>query len=67
MKSQNKLLMLRKKSGMTQTDAAVAIGVSLGGYRLWESGGGRPTYENRKKISELFKIPIDNIFTDLVG
>ncbi len=57
----NKLLELRQNKKMTQTDVATAVGVSLGGYRLWESGGGKPTYENRKKLAALFDISMDEV------
>lgn len=55
------LIELRKQKKMTQTDVATAVGVSLGGYRLWESGGGKPAYENRKKLAALFNIKMDEI------
>lgn len=47
---------LRKAKGMTQTDVAKKIGVSLAGYRLWELGVGKPNRENYEKLKELFNI-----------
>ncbi|NCB47727.1 XRE family transcriptional regulator [bacterium] len=47
---------LRKAKGMTQTDVAKKIGVSLAGYRLWELGVGKPNRENYEKLKELFYI-----------
>ena len=47
---------LRKAKGMTQTDVAKKIGVSLAGYRLWELGVGKPNRENYEKLKELFDI-----------
>lgn len=45
---------LRKAKGMTQTDVAKEIGVSLAGYRLWELGVGEPNRKNYEKLKELF-------------
>lgn len=47
---------LRKAKGMTQTDVAKKIGVSLAGYRLWELGVGEPNRKNYEKLKELFDI-----------
>lgn len=40
----------RLRKAMTQIETARAIGVSLSGYRLWESGAGSPTEENLSKF-----------------
>jgi repressor LexA len=45
---------LRKAKGMTQTDVAKEIGVSLAGYRLWELGVGKPNRENYEELKKLF-------------
>ena len=42
----NNLKEVRVKRGMTQVQVAVQVGVSLGAYRLWESGAGKPIAEN---------------------
>jgi len=45
---------LREAKGMTQVQAAIAVGVSVAAYRLWESGGGKPNRENYEKLLEVF-------------
>lgn len=42
----------RSEKAMTQTEVARTIGVSLSGYRTWESGAGRPNPENLKKLEK---------------
>lgn len=44
---------LRKKKGLSQIEVAAAVGVSLGAYRLWELGGGKPTPENLEKLKKV--------------
>lgn len=39
---------------MTQIDAAIAIGVSLSSYRMWELGVTKPKEENMQKLIEVF-------------
>ena len=41
---------LRTNNQLTQIDVAVAVGVSVAAYRLWEAGGGNPTAENAVKL-----------------
>ena len=45
---------LRFSKKMTQTDVALACGVSLTAYQLWEKGVNKPNDENRKKLEKLF-------------
>ena len=40
----------RAKKEMTQIDVARAVGVSLAGYRLWETGAGKPATSNLEKL-----------------
>ena len=40
----------REAKGLTQIEAAIAIGVSVASYRLWEQGGGSPKPENKSKL-----------------
>lgn len=44
---------LRKQAGMTQTEVAVAVGVSLTAYQLWERGASTPKDENLQKLKEV--------------
>jgi transcriptional regulator with XRE-family HTH domain len=46
----------REKADMTQIEVANAVGVSVGAYRLWEQGGGKPSDKNREKIEKVFHI-----------
>ena len=47
------LKQLRKEKGMTQTEVAVAVGVSLTSYQLWERGAMKPNPENKKKLDKV--------------
>jgi transcriptional regulator with XRE-family HTH domain len=47
----------RSKLGLTQTQVALKVGVSVPAYRLWESGGTKPNQENAKKLESVLKIP----------
>jgi len=49
----NEIKTKRKEKKMTQTEVALKIGVSLGAYRLWETGGGKPNSENLKKLKKI--------------
>jgi DNA-binding transcriptional regulator YiaG len=44
---------LRKAKGLTQIEVAIAVGVSVPAYRLWEAGGTKPAAENEKKLKEV--------------
>ena len=44
---------LRKRKGLTQTDVAVKVGVSLTSYQLWERGGMKPNKENQEKLEKV--------------
>jgi transcriptional regulator with XRE-family HTH domain len=41
---------------LTQTDVAIAVGVSLVTYQLWERGVTTPTPENQKKLDKILRI-----------
>jgi len=47
----------REYYNMTQSDAALAIGVDIGRYCNWEDGTESPTYAKLRKISEVFHKP----------
>jgi len=47
---------IRIAKGMTQTQVAAAVGVSLTAYLLWERGVGKPNEENRKKLYQVLGI-----------
>lgn len=46
----SKLKELREAKGLTQTELAHKVGVSLAGYRLWETLGGQPGRANYEKL-----------------
>ena len=46
----------RARMGLTQIQAAIAIGVSYPAYRLWEMGGTKPSSENEKKLRRALEI-----------
>jgi transcriptional regulator with XRE-family HTH domain len=48
---------------MTQIEAAIACGVSLAGYIMWEKGVGKPAKERREKVIEVMGLP-ENYFDD---
>ena len=48
-----KIKELRLAKGMTQTDVAMAVGVSLTAYRLWEIGAMKPSPENLVKLAQV--------------
>jgi len=45
-----KLREVRENLELTQVDVAIAVGVSLASYRMWEKGVTKPTDENRIKL-----------------
>lgn len=53
---------LRELKGMHQTDVADRLGISLHSYSNKETGKREFTLEEAKKISELFGLPVDDIF-----
>ena len=50
----------RQELGLTQIDVAVAVGVSAGGYRLWEAGGMKPSPENEMKLRQVLQLGGNN-------
>lgn len=52
----NKIKSRRKELGMTQIEIALAVGVSLTSYQLWERGVMYPKEKNEKKLLKVLKI-----------
>jgi len=46
----------RLELGLTQSQLAVMVGVSLTTIQLWERGTSKPTEENQKKLDGIFKV-----------
>lgn len=47
---------LRKTKNASQVDVAVAVGVSLMSYQLWERGVTKPKPENVKGLEDFFGV-----------
>lgn len=46
----------RKSLELTQIEVAIAVGVSAPAYRLWESGGTKPTEDNEAKLRKVLNL-----------
>lgn len=56
------LVILRKNKGMKQSDLAKVIGISSGSYQNKETGKTEFTLSEAKKISDIFKLSLEDIF-----
>ena len=52
----------RVNAGMTQRQAAKALGISTATLVSWEKNKSTPRVDTARRISELYKIPLANIF-----
>lgn len=52
----------RVNAELTQKDAADLMEVDRSTIRRWERGEKIPNYDESKKLSEIYSIPLDNIF-----
>lgn len=59
-----KLAELRKKSGISQTDAATRIGVSRQTVSKWESGTVTPDMKNLALIAEVYNVAIEDLLNE---
>ena len=57
-----KLRELRKKKGVTQSEVAQAIGVSVSTYNAWEIGQNIPRDEAKVKIADYYNRTVQFIF-----
>lgn len=64
MKLDEKLIYLRKKKGLTQLELAEAVNVSRQAVSKWESGGGTPSTENLRGLSELYGVSVDYLLNE---
>ncbi|WP_301035264.1 helix-turn-helix domain-containing protein [Parabacteroides goldsteinii] len=64
MKLDEKLVCLRKEKGLTQLELAEAIKVSRQAVSKWESGGGIPSTENLRGLSELYGVSVDFLLNE---
>ncbi len=54
-----KICALRKARGVTQTEAAQAVGVALRQYQRFEKGEQKPGFDNLLKIADYYKVSVD--------
>ncbi|TLG71407.1 helix-turn-helix transcriptional regulator [Culicoidibacter larvae] len=52
----------RVNAGLTLVEASKALGVAIGTLVKWESNSGLVTPIKQRAISELYSIPVNNIF-----
>lgn len=64
-KNRNILISLaaaRVNAEMTQEDVAEEMNVDRSTVRRWEKGIKIPNYDESKRLSEIYQIPLDNLF-----
>lgn len=61
-KLQITLAAARVNAGMTQSDVAKEMHISKQTLVNWEKGNSEPTVSQSRRLSELYKIPLENIF-----
>lgn len=54
-----RLLQLRKESGMTQEQVANTIQTTLRQYQRFEKGEQKPGYDNLVKLADCFQVSLD--------
>ena len=56
---QERLKETRLTSGLTQRQAAAALGISQPSYIRYENGTSEPTLDNLSKLADLFDVSVD--------
>lgn len=64
MKLHEKLYILRKKNGYTQTELAEVLGVTRQSISNWELGTIQPSTSRIKKLSELYSVSFETFFDE---
>ena len=59
----NKLLLLRTKFNLTQTELAEMLGVTNKAVSKWETGKSKPTTNTIRKLAMIFKIDINELLS----
>lgn len=59
------LKQMRQYKELSQVEAARNIGVSLGTYRLWELGAGKPNAENMESLVDVLGAQARTMFYSL--
>ena len=62
----DKLLALRKRSGMSQQEVASAIGVTRQTISNWELGQGSPALDKAAELARLYGVTLDDLANDEV-
>lgn len=57
-------LACRKKAGLTQAEAAKALGVSDASVCQWEKGDTMPTASRLTQIAKLYKCSVDKLLKE---
>jgi transcriptional regulator with XRE-family HTH domain len=52
---------LREKSGKTQTQVAIEVGVSAPAVCDWETGHGRPDRKRLKPLAKALSVPVQRL------
>ena len=55
----------RAALGMSQFQLAIRLGVTPTSVFLWEQGKALPRLSNRKKLAEVFGIPVEKLLPEL--
>ena len=66
MRFSEKLILLRKRKGLTQQEFSRAVGVSRQSVYKWESGQSYPEASKLLEIRRLFDVSIDHLLDDTV-
>lgn len=64
MELREKLVLLRKRNGLSQLELAAKLNVSRQAISKWEVGTATPSTESLRAISVLYDIPIDYLLTN---
>lgn len=54
----------RMKDKKTQREVAKAVGISIRSLSQYELGKQNPSYENMKKLSTFYHVPVEELFSD---
>lgn len=64
MKSNEKLVSLRKEKRLSQIEVAEILGVSRQAISRWEVGAALPSTENLKRLAELYGVSVDALLNE---
>ena len=52
----------RKKTGVTQSDLAIALGVTQATVAMWETGEALPRADKLPKLAKILNCTVDDLF-----